>query len=266
MSGSTRANRPRVRGRSIVVKIGGAAAEEADAALGFAAERHRAGEEVVLVHGGGPLVGEWSRRIGLEPRFQDGLRVTDAATRDVAIAVLTGLVNKRLVAALVARGVEAVGVSGADGGLLSVRRAVAALGLVGRVETVRPALLEALLEARAVPVVAPAAIGPDGELLNVNADEVAGAIAAAFGARLLVFVTDVEGVRDADGRVIARLDAPAIDRLRAAGVVSGGMLPKLEACLAAAAAGCVAAIVRGGDHEALRALAEGRTAGTVVAA
>lgn len=251
-------------GQAIVLKLGGAAAGDEVAALDFVAERAEARDAIVVVHGGGPLVGEWSRRLGLEPRFRDGLRVTDPATRDVAVAVLAGLANKRLVAALAIRGVRAVGISGADGALLVVDRAEATLGLVGRVRAVRPELLADLLDAGAVPVVAPAALDAQGELLNVNADEVAGAIAAGFGARLLIFVTDVGGVRDADGRVIERLDRETIEKLRASGVVTGGMLPKLEACLVAAAEGCVSAIVHGRDRAALRALAEGQPAGTIV--
>ncbi len=251
-------------GKTIVLKIGGAAAGDEAVPLDFVAERAAAGDDVVLVHGGGPLVGEWSRRMGLEPRFQDGLRVTDAATRDVALAVLAGLANKRLVAALASRGVRAVGISGADAGLLVVDRADAALGLVGRVRAIRTEILRDLLDARAVPVVAPAALDAGGELVNVNADEVAGAVAAGIGARLLVFVTDVQGVRGKDGMVIERLDATAVARLRAEGTISGGMLPKLEACLAAAAEGCVAAIVHGTDRAGLRALVAGGRAGTVV--
>lgn len=250
--------------RAIVVKIGGATRGDDAAALDFVAERSGAGDAVIVVHGGGPLVGEWSKRLGLEPRFKDGLRVTDEATRDVAIAVLTGLANKRLVAALSSRGIRALGFSGADAGLLVVGRAEAALGYVGRVRAVRPEILADLLGARVVPVIAPAALDAQGELVNVNADEVAGALAAGLGARLLVFATDVDGVRGADGAILRRLDAAAVAGLRERGIVSGGMLPKLDACLVAAAEGCVAAIVRGGDRDALAALAEGREAGTVV--
>ena len=251
-------------GRPVVIKIGGAAAGEEDAALDFVAELAGANEDLILVHGGGPLVGEWSKRLGAEPRFHDGLRVTDAETRDVALAVLAGLANKRLVAALLRRDVRAVGISGIDSWLLVVDRADASLGLVGRVRGVRPEILRDLLDTRVVPVVAPAALDRAGELLNVNADEVAGAIAAGTGARLLVFITDVEGVRGRDGKVIQRLDASSIEKLRAEGAISGGMLPKLEAALVAAAEGCVAAIVHGGDRAGLRALARGGRAGTIV--
>lgn len=254
-------------GRPMVIKLGGAAAGDEDAALDFVAERAEAADAIVVVHGGGPLVDEWSKRLGIETRFEDGLRVTDERTRDVALAVLAGLANKRVVAALSRRRVDAVGISGVDAGLLIVDRAAPSLGFVGRVRAVRPKVIDALLEARLVPVVAPAAVASSGgELLNVNADEAAGAIAAGIGARLLLFVTDVNGVQDRNGRRIARLDAETIRRLRAERVVSGGMLPKLEAALVAAAEGCVAAIVGARDRSGLRALAEGRQAGTMVSA
>lgn len=256
---------PRPDLRPIVFKLGGAAHGEGDAALDLAAARHAAGEPVVVVHGGGALVGEWSRRFGIEPRFDRGLRVTDEPTRDIALAVLTGIVNKRLVAALARRGSWAVGVSGADGALLATRRARPELGLVGEVEEVRPRLVAVLLDAGALPVVAPAALGPDGELVNVNADGIAGALAAALGARLLVFVTDVPGVRGADGAVLPTLDPRRIARLSQEGVIAGGMLPKLEACCVAAAAGCVAAIVHARDRAGMERLVAGGAAGTVVA-
>lgn len=252
--------------RPVVIKIGGAAAGEEGNALDLATELHAGGEKVVLVHGGGPLVGEWSKRLGLAPRFEGGLRVTDEPTRDVALAVLAGLVNKRLVAELRRRGVSAVGISGADAGLLEVRRADARLGLVGEVVACRPRILERLLGAEVLPVVAPAAIDGEGELLNVNADAAAGAIAAALAARLLVLVTDVEGVKDGSGAVVRTLDPGTVERLRREGVISGGMLPKIEACLVAAGAGVTAAIVHHADAEGFRALLAGRGAGTVVTA
>lgn len=248
----------------IVIKIGGAAADEAGSALDHAAALARGGDTVMLVHGGGPLTSEWSRRLGLEPRFEGGLRVTDGATRDVALAVMAGLVNKRLVAALLARGVSAVGISGADGGLLQVRRAEAALGLVGEVVDVRTGALQALVDAGQLPVIAPAAIDGQGELLNVNADEIAGALAAAVGARLLVLVTDVPGVKDDEGVVVPEMDAEGAARLERAGALRGGILPKVRASLRAAEAGVVAAIVDAREGEAIARLAAGERAGTVV--
>ncbi|HEX9269578.1 MAG TPA: acetylglutamate kinase [Candidatus Limnocylindria bacterium] len=248
----------------VVLKIGGSVAAEDEASLGLATSLHDAGRPLVVVHGGGPLVGDWAKRLGLETRFERGLRVTDAATRDVALAVLAGLVNATLVARLVAKGIPAVGLSGVDGGMLRAEREDEGLGLVGRISMVDSSVLEELIEASRVPVVAPAAIATDdGAILNVNADSAAGAIAASIIARLLAFVTDVPGVRGKDGRVIARLDREQATRLVDDGTIEGGMLPKVEACLVAAAAGCRAAIVAARDVDAIELLLAGESAGTV---
>lgn len=248
---------------AIVLKLGGSVAGTDDAALDLVASLYDAGRPVVAVHGGGPLVGEWATRLGLETRFKRGLRVTDAATRDVALAVLAGLVNKTLVARLIAKGVPATGLSGVDGGMLRAEREDSTLGLVGHVAMVDSSLLEELLAALRVPVVAPAALDTDGSILNVNGDTAAGAIAASISARLLAFVTDVPGVRGTDGRVIARLDRDAAKALVDDGTIEGGMLPKVEACLVAAAAGCRAAIVSARDIDAVEAVLAGEVAGTV---
>jgi len=247
----------------VIVKIGGSIAKDDDAALDLVASLHDAGRPLVVVHGGGPLVGEWAAKLGLETKFERGLRVTDEPTRDVALAVLTGLVNKTLVARLIAKGVPASGVSGVDGGMLRAECLDPALGLVGRVAMVDSSLLEELIAALRVPVVAPAAIDADGAILNVNGDTAAGAIAAAVAARLLAFVTDVPGVRGKDGRVIASLDRDRAKALVDDGTIEGGMLPKVEACLVAAQSGCRAAIVSARDMEAVEALLGGEQAGTV---
>ena len=248
---------------TVVLKIGGSVAGEDDAALELVASLHDGGRPLVVVHGGGPLVGEWATKLGLETRFERGLRVTDGPTRDVAVAVLAGLVNKTLVARLIAKGVPATGLAGIDGGMLRAEREDAILGLVGRVAMVDSSLLEELLAALRVPVIAPAALDTDGTILNVNGDAAAGAIAAALAARLLAFVTDVPGVRGKDGRVIASLDRDRARVLVEDGTIEGGMLPKVEACLVAAQAGCRAAIVSARDFDAVDALLAGDTAGTV---
>ena len=251
---------------TVVLKIGGSVADEAEASVAQIAALHDAGHAVVVVHGGGPLIGEWSARAGLETRFVRGLRVTDEPTRDVAIAVLGGLANKTLVAALIARGVPAVGLSGIDGGMLRAGREDAELGLVGTVTTVDSSLLEDLLESGRVPVVAPAAIGPAGEILNVNGDSAAGAIAASLGARLLAFVTDVPGVRGRDGRLLPRLDRERSLALVADGTIEGGMIPKVEACLLAVAAGSDAAILAARERDAVERVLAGEHVGTLFAA
>src|SRR4029079_1758324 len=192
----------------LVLKIGGSVGAENDAALDAVVALNDAGHPVVVVHGGGPLVGEWAERMGMQTRFVRGLRVSDAETRDVALAVLGGLANGRVVATLIGRGVPAVGLTGIDGGMLRAEREDDDLGFVGRVTLVDSALIEELIDAGRAAVVAPAAPDrPWGEVLNVNGDAAAGAIAASLSARLLVFVTDVPGVRGKDGRVIARLHA-----------------------------------------------------------
>ncbi|HEU5321046.1 MAG TPA: acetylglutamate kinase, partial [Methylomirabilota bacterium] len=187
---------------------------------------------------------------------------------EVAVAVLAGLVNKRLVASLTAAGGRAAGLSGADGGLLKARRFDEALGFVGEVAGVDTRPLLDLLEDGFVPVVAPIAIewrgeAPSGQLLNVNADTVAGAVAAALSARWLVFLTDVPGIRDGGGETLRALSPPRAEELRAAGVIEGGMIPKVEACLQAAAAGCRSVIADGRRAGALLEAIEGKT-GTVV--
>ncbi len=248
----------------LVLKVGGSVSRENVAALDVVVALHDAGHGLVVVHGGGPLVGEWAGRLGLETRFVRGLRVTDEATRDVALAVLGGLANGRIVASLLARGVPAIGLTGLDGGMLRAEREDRDLGLVGRVSLVDSAVLDLLVEEGRVPVVAPAALGTDdGEILNVNADAAAGAIAASLGARLLVFVTDVPGVRSKDGRVIPALDVDRAKALVDDGTIEGGMLPKVEACLVAARSGTRAAIVAASATDAVERLLRGDRVGTV---
>lgn len=250
-------------GAAVVLKIGGSVAGQDDAAISLVAALHDGGLPLVVVHGGGPLIGEWSTRAGLESRFVRGLRVTDAATRDVAVAVLAGVVNTALVARLIAKGVPAVGLSGVDGGMLRAEREPD-LGEVGRITMVDSSLLDDLVAAGRLPVVAPAALAiDDGAVLNVNADSAAGALAAGLGARLLAFVTDVPGVRGSDGKVIATLDRERAKTLVEDGTIEGGMLPKVEACLVAASSGCRAAIVAARDVDAIEALLAGGSAGTM---
>ena len=247
----------------VVLKIGGSVASDGDAAVAAIASLHDAGRPLAVVHGGGPRIGEWTERFGLSTRFVRGLRVTDEPTRDVALAVLGGLANKTLVAALLARGVPAVGLSGVDGGMLRAERDDPELGLVGRVTLVDSSLLEDLVGGGRVVVIAPAAIGPDGEVLNVNGDTAAGAIAASLGARLLAFVTDVPGVRGRDGRIFTTLDRDRAKALVDDGTIEGGMLPKVEACLVAAAAGSDAAILSLHDADAVERVLAGERVGTV---
>ena len=222
-----------------------------------------------MVHGGGAAISAWLQRAGVEAHFVNGLRVTDAATLDVVVAVLAGAVNKQLVAELSALGAPAIGLSGADSLILQARRYDDALGFVGKIERVNPFPLEELLRLGYLPIIAPIAIEADGggsQLLNTNADTAAGEIAAALGAERLVFLTDVEGVLAGDGRLLARLSTAEARALIAAGVAGGGMIPKLEAAVRAAAAGCATHIVGGTTPGALARVLSGEGGGTVVAA
>jgi acetylglutamate kinase len=245
----------------LTIKLGGVAGADA-ASLEVLIERAAPGW--VIVHGGGNEVGDWSRRLGHVPATIDGLRVTDAPTLEVAVAVLRGLVNARLVAAFAAAGRSPIGLGGADGDLLSAERFDDRLGEVGRVVRVNTELLATLSAAGHVLIVAPIARGTGADLLNVNADEVAGAIAAARGGRLIL-LTDVAGVLRG-GELLDRLDASEVARLISDGTAQGGMVPKLRAALAAANAGCEVAIVDGTDPAAVRAALDGMATGTTVTA
>jgi acetylglutamate kinase len=251
----------------VVLKIGGSVAGEDAAALDSIASLNDSGHSLVVVHGGGPLVGEWTTKLGGSTRFVRGLRVTDEPTRDIALAVLGGLANARIVAALLQRGVPAVGLTGIDGGMLRAQREDSELGYVGSIRRVDSALIEELIEAGRVPVIAPAALEEPAsetlEVLNVNGDSVAGAIAASLAARLLVFITDVPGVRGKDGKTLAKLDRERAKALVDDGTIEGGMLPKVEACLVASNAGCRAAIVDARSGDAVERLLGGDRVGTV---
>ncbi len=226
----------------LVLKIGGAALEDvarvralAAAVAALAARGHR----IAVVHGGGAALTRTLKALGHESRFVDGLRVTDARTRDVALMVLAGGTNKRVVAALNAAGVRAAGVCGVDLGLMHVAKKCNGtdLGFVGDVIAVDAHWIQWLWSGGAVPVVASIAADHRGEIYNVNADEAAAAWAVGARADALVFLTDVPGVRDAQGYVVARLTTSRASALASAGAISGGMLPKLEACTRALGGG-----------------------------
>lgn len=217
----------------LVVKLGGTTlADQAQVLTEVAAVARR--RPVVLVHGGGKRLTDWLDRLGVPSRFEGGLRVTDANALEVAAAVLRGVVNSELVAALRQLGTDAVGLSGVDGGLLVAER-IPELGLVARVVGLRRDLLDSLLVSSQVPVVAPLARDEHGIVCNVNADDAAAGIAAGIGARQLVLLTDVDGVRDASGAKLATLTAHEAEALIADGTISGGMVPKVRAALGALA-------------------------------
>jgi acetylglutamate kinase len=249
----------------IVIKVGGSTLGAHDTSLDDIAALHARGERAVVVHGGGATISEWLERHGVESRFVRGLRVTDERALDVVVAVLAGLVNKRLVAGLEARGARATGLSGADGAIMRARRYDPELGFVGEVVAVDGEALRRAADS-AVVVLAPIALEAhegSAQLLNVNADTAAGEVAAALGAQRLVFLTDVPGVLDASGAVLDRLSAAEARRLARDGAVTGGMLPKLEAALRASGAGVPTVIADGRREGALSAALAGE-AGTAV--
>ena len=217
----------------VVVKLGGTTlADQRQVLVEVAAVSRK--RPIVLVHGGGKRMTEWLERLGVQSRFVNGLRVTDPAALEVAAAVLRGVVNSELVTTLRDVGCDAVGLSGVDGGLLIGRR-VPDVGLVATVTGVRRDLIDSLLVGGQVAVVAPLARDEEGIVCNVNADDAASGLAAGLGARQLVLMTDVDGVRDATGHKLDSLTVAEAEALIADGTISGGMVPKVKAALAALA-------------------------------
>ena len=247
----------------VVVKLGGTTLAEQRQVLEEVAQVARR-RPVVLVHGGGKRMTEWLERLGVQTRFENGLRVTDPAALEVAAAVLRGVVNSELVAALRDAGCDAVGLSGVDGGLLIGER-LPNVGLVATVTGVRRDLIDSLLVAGQVPVVAPLARDAEGTVCNVNADDAAAGLAAGLGARQLVLMTDVDGVRDAAGNKLDSITADEAAALIADGTIRGGMVPKVRAALSALAWDGAEAIIADGsaDRALVRAL-EDRAFGTRV--
>jgi len=253
---------------TIVVKIGGSTLGSHDTTLEDLVALQREGTLPVVVHGGGRTISEWLERHGLATRFIRGLRVTDAEGLKVVMAVLTGLVNKELVCAIHSLGGRAVGLSGADGCLIEARIRDPELGFVGEIVRVNLEPLQAIIGAGYIPVIAPLGVERGGagvcQPLNINADTVAGEIALKLRAQRLVFLTDVVGLCDASGRLIPRLSPQEARSLIASGVVSGGMIPKVEACLSALGSVPATQIVDGRVGHALIAALRGKDEGTVI--
>jgi len=246
---------------TVVVKLGGTTIADQAQVLSEVASLARR-RPVILVHGGGKRLTEWLDRMGVVSEFRGGLRITDAASLEVAAAVLRGVINSELVAGLRALGVDAVGLSGVDGGVLIAER-LEDLGLVARVVGLRRDLLDSLMVAGQVPVVAPLARDENGIVCNVNADDVAAGIAAGIGARQLILMTDVDGVRDAGGAKLDSLTAAEAEMLIADGVIAGGMVAKVRAALGALAwEGTEAIIADGSAPNAVARALEDPTFGT----
>jgi acetylglutamate kinase len=272
----------RYAGATFVVKYGGHAMGDPELARDFAEDvvlLKAVGINPVVVHGGGPQIGAMLTKLGVESSFVDGLRVTDAETAKVAEMVLSGAINKEIVSWIAAAGGRAIGISGKDGGFVraakfarttrdpdsAIERAVD-LGFVGAPEAIDRRVIDTISASGMIPVIAPIGIGADGHTYNINADTMAGAVAGALGAKRLFLLTDVAGVLDKAGSLLTNLDAARIAALRADGTISGGMIPKLETCIAAVEAGVEGAVVLDGrvPHAMLLEIFTARGAGTLV--
>jgi acetylglutamate kinase len=252
----------RYAGQTFVVKYGGHAMGDPSVAASFAEDivlLKAVGINPVVVHGGGPQIGSMLKKLGVKSEFVDGLRITDEETADVAEMVLSGAINKELVAAIHQAGGRAVGISGKDGGLVRAEKlehyvydperdeeTLVDLGYVGAPTSVDSKLIEHIEAAGMIPVIAPIGLGSRGETYNINADTMAGSIAAALGAARLFLLTDVAGVLDKQGRLLTDLTPADIARLREDGTITGGMIPKLETCLHAVDQGVDAAVILDG--------------------
>jgi acetylglutamate kinase len=256
-------------GKVIVIKIGGATLGSQDTTLEDVVSLQKQGRSLVIVHGGGKEINGWLEKRGITPKFVHGERVTDEATLEVVISVLAGLVNKELVAEINALGGTAAGISGVDGAFIQARIKDTELGYVGVVEKVNLAPLEALLKSGYIPVVAPISLHAGKAerargVLNINADAVAGEVAAAIGAERLIFLTDVVGVSDQSGNLLAHLSPDEAEALLASGVASGGMIPKIRACLRALSGTPLTRIIDGRQPHALLKEIEGKAGGTTI--
>jgi len=259
----------RFNGRTVVVKFGGNAMGDQKLFDLFARDMvllRQVGIRPIVVHGGGPQIGAMLEKLNIKSEFIDGLRVTDQATIDVVEMVLSGSINKQIVSAINNAGGTAIGLSGKDGNLIRAERLqrtkrdpdsnierVIDLGLVGQPKVISPLVLESFEGSDIIPVIAPIGIGPDGETLNINADTAAGAIAAATQASRMYMLTDVVGVLDADKNLISELKVSEARTAIESGVISGGMIPKIETCIDA---------IQGGVDGA--AIIDGRVAHTVL--
>ena len=274
----------RYSGKTILIKFGGHAMGKADYVNAFASDialLDQVGACPVVVHGGGPQIGQMLAKLKIESNFIDGLRVTDKATISVVEMVLSGGINKALVAAIASAGGRAVGVSGKDGGLITARKLMAVakssdsaiqkvvdLGFVGEPANIDVTVLDALMKHNLIPVVAPVGNGEDGTTYNINADTAAGAIAAALKAKRLLMLTDVTGVKDKDGNLIPSLTISQAKALIHDGTVVGGMIPKVETCIEAVQGGAEGAVIMDGrvPHALLVELFTEHGMGTIITA
>ncbi len=251
----------------IVVKIGGATLGSHDTALEDIVELQKQGKSVIVVHGGGKLITQWLDKQDIPTNFLRGERVTDKPTLEVATAVLAGLVNKDIAAEINHLGGKAVGISGVDGGVIEGKVQEKEKGFVGSVTGVNTTLLTKLVDSGFIPVISPIGMNSarkkdEPPTLNYNADVVAGEIAAAVGAERLIFLTDVDGVSDSEGKLISNLTTNEARALIKSGVASGGMIPKINACLKALTVNASARIIDGRQSHALLNEINGGEGGT----
>ncbi|MEC9370364.1 MAG: acetylglutamate kinase [Pseudomonadota bacterium] len=268
-------------GRTIVIKYGGNAMVDEELKRGFARDvvlMKLVGMNPVVVHGGGPQIGSLLERIGKKSEFVDGLRVTDSETIDVVEMVLGGLVNKSIVALINAQGGRAVGLSGKDGGMIQARKLllrqgqsdddgeVVDIGQVGEIEQIDPAVVDTLDQANFIPVIAPIGAGTDGKAYNINADTVAGSLAVTLKAEKLILLTNTPGVLNSDDQLLELLSETEAQNLIEQGVISGGMLPKVQCALEAVAGGVRTATISDGrvPHATLLETVTDRGVGTQI--
>ena len=233
----------------VVIKLGGHAMTSDEAMDSFARDvvlMRQVGINPVIVHGGGPMINAMLDKLEIKSEFVNGKRVTDAATMEVVEMVLSGTVNKRIVQAINQQGGRAVGLSGKDANLVVCDPADPALGLVGNPSDINPEVIRTLFENDLIPVIAPLGAGRNGETFNINGDTVAGAIAGALSADRLLLLTDVSGVKNADGDVLTEMNSDQIREMTASGVIAGGMIPKTETALAALEEGVKAVVILDG--------------------
>lgn len=272
----------RYEDQSVVIKYGGHAMGDAELAQAFARDvalLKQSGVNPVVVHGGGPQIGAMLDRMGIESRFENGLRVTDQNTVEIVEMVLAGSINKQIVTMINAEGERAIGLCGKDGNLVYARKAekkiidpdsnierILDLGFVGEIDEVDCTILDMLATSATIPVIAPVAADKNGQTFNINADTFAGGIAGALGAKRLLFLTDVAGVMGKDGKIVKELSVDQAKKMIADGTISGGMIPKVETCIYAIEQGVEGVVIVNGKvpHAVLLEIFTEHGAGTLI--
>ena len=254
--------------KTVLIKIGGSVLGSQDSTIQDIVELQKQGHKPIVVHGGGHVISGWMEKQGLEPKFLNGLRITDSASIDIVAATLAGLVNKNLVSDIQKMGGKAIGISGVDGEMLQADILDPDLGYVGRVTKVNPEPISQIVRGGYIPVIAPLAIhkvesqDQNGIILNVNGDTAAGAIAKELATDSVVFLTDVEGIIDSNNKVLETIESEKIPDLIRSGTIDGGMVPKVQACIKALEMVKSAQIIDGRKSRALLDFFAGKHMGT----